>query len=82
MQRGVRAIEQHLHHDVIGARAECRRSLLAEDLEIADDVAQIARREHRRLLERKGAVVDHALALAIDQADRHAASAFSREVTT
>src|SRR5262245_20568810 len=72
VQLGVGPVEQDLHHDVVGARPDLA-VLLAEDLQVADDVAQVARGEHRGLLQREGAVEDHPLVLAVDQADRHAA---------
>ena len=70
---GVRTIEQHLQDDIVGARANFPFFALAEDLKVADDVAEVARREHRRLLQGKSAVVDHALVFAVDQAHGHAA---------
>src|SRR5262249_41606451 len=72
VQLGLRAIVQHLDYCVVRARAYGTLPLLAEDLQIADDVTQIAWREHRCLLEREGAIVDHRLAVAVDQPDRQA----------
>ena len=82
VQRRVGPIVQHLEHDVVRARADRCRLSSPSTCMVGDDVAQIARREHRGLLSAKARSRIIALVVAVDQADRQPLSAFSREMMT
>src|SRR3974377_1182610 len=43
MQLGLGAVEQHLDDGIVGARPDARVLIAPKDLQVADDVAQIAR---------------------------------------
>src|SRR5438128_11730360 len=71
MQLCIGSVKQDLQHHIVRACPNSSTPILAKYLQIADDVAQVTRREHGRLLERKSAVEHHAFRLTIDQTDRH-----------
>src|SRR2546421_6727558 len=62
MQLGLGPVEQHLDDGIVGPRPYARVLIPAKDLQVADDVPQIARREHRGLIECKRAIAYHPLA--------------------
>src|SRR5947209_13996649 len=49
MQLGLGPVEQHLDYRIVRPRPDARVLLTLGDLQVADDVAQITRREHRSL---------------------------------